>query len=1742
MFKFASLYNMFKSYFLPIFISAGLILSPACGPSGDSDSGELADRIKKLEADIKQAEEKIRSRSEKEKMAIKGLKEAEIKLSNAEKNAKAAQDALQKANTQAATQQQAAQAAQATAQTQYAQSQAALQAATTNLNAAQAKAQQDAASIATLQAQALLDQASLQQANANLNAAQAQTVQDAAAIAAAQAQYAQSQMALQQANVNLQDAQTQARQAAAAIAAAQSQALRDLQDLQQARQNLNDAQDQAQQNALEHQRAIDRAQQDLQDTKNAASKQQQQDTQTITSLKQQELQLGLELQQKNLELNKIQDDAAQQALGDRAKIEELVKRVKDAEQELMQRKEEAKDAQIRAQENLDLEKQKTLLELQKLKTQADDDAQRAMQQIKDLSAKVSSAQQELSQAKENLKEAQKQAQQNALDLAAQRALTDTQMKAARQAQVDADLIRAAQARADKELKELQAAQKDLDAAKTQAQQKADQHQQTIVKLEQDLQNNREAAFKKQQEDLQTIAGLKKQALELQSDLLQKSKELKNTQDQAAKQSLSDKAHIAELTTKIQNAQEDAKKLGQQSTQSLTNYQQELEKLKIMAAENAQQAKNEIAKLTKEAQSAKKDLIDKQQELQDAQNQVQAKLQIAQRDLQTQRAQAQAEAEQHKQAITKVEQELQKNREDAVAKGQQDAQTNAEHQIEKIKLERELETLKNEAAKNVQAADQKIAELTKKAQSSETDLLLAKKELQDVQQTAKLDANAAAAALDQASKDLQELQKAQKELQDINNQIRQKNLQYEQTINNTNQELLKLKGEAAKKAQQDVQEIADFKKQDLQLQQELQQKQKELKKLQAQALQESLVATARIDYLTKEVQDARSQLSKTQDELKNAQAQNQQNLKDLAEEQQKAQKAEQRLKDMQKTITDLQEAAQSASADLDAIRAELTQAKKEAQGAQADLDKAQKDAAGAQVLITQAEDAAKEAQAKFEKAVNELKLSQGEVTNLKDILTKLKESNLKLESDLQQAYIKNIDQESRQERAIQDSQQQYLEIETLKLKLAELQKEKDQLFNEKIRYIENKELLDKANMLLNGRSYMEFFGQESANVGQIKALEKLREIFFMQYRANKDAGFCDAAYAQLKIPPKASLLSYPKFGLFAGLGDKWITWNTTPEITVLKELVNVCMNKGDYSHKYFETLKRIKSTPSEEKEDIESISRFINMNFKKYKGRIWGEQFVALKNKSWIVNSPLYKDSARLELDENHSQNFIDAWAKPVAKAENFVDITTLSPPGKAFMDALKSSLKDIQHKPITIRILLGGNSKTYQTFDVRQITKDLTSDLANDAKLKVIVGAYSILVGAKSWLSWNHSKIVAVDGKYMFTGGHNLYDAYVDIKNPTHDLSVTLTGKIAHIGHSFSNEIWDYVASKGSNGEMCTFTTRETSDGKGREKVYSLEKEAPPRFDTTGSDIVIPQQNINEEKVIALGRLGDIDTEAIVSDGAIARMIEEARVSLFISQQATLQLFHKTSFNEKVVNGIVKAILKKPGVDVYILSSSTKEEWVGAGLQGYTGRHDPAQTWAYIYDAAVNLGHKADEVAQALFKHLQVLPTANNKHEVPNHAKVVIADGSVAYDGSHNLYDDSHGEFGVILGELASQELVTDYFSPLWLASTQQGEPLQADLKDYKVGEYVYVQRSKLEENHSHNWTVAEVVNVSQNPERVWVNLDFLRKFDPISSRPRKKLITKEIIHVPGKIHSGQTIQIPESILRDAPLEQSDLN
>jgi hypothetical protein len=107
-------------------------------------------------------------------------------------------------------------------------------------------------------------------------------------------------------------------------------------------------------------------------------------------------------------------------------------------------------------------------------------------------------------------------------------------------------------------------------------------------------------------------------------------------------------------------------------------------------------------------------------------------------------------------------------------------------------------------------------------------------------------------------------------------------------------------------------------------------------------------------------------------------------------------------------------------------------------------------------------------------------------------------------------------------------------------------------------------------------------------------------------------------------------------------------------------------------------------------------------------------------------------------------------AEIVARTEHWCDILSLSPPDGLFMEKMQDAIATIAEraksskKKITIRLLVG--NIVGMPVNCTAVLKKLTAKIPPDANIRMWVGAW------RKGVSWNHAKLIAVDGLYLHTG------------------------------------------------------------------------------------------------------------------------------------------------------------------------------------------------------------------------------------------------------------------------------------------------------------------------------------------------------------------------------------------------------
>lgn len=404
----------------------------------------------------------------------------------------------------------------------------------------------------------------------------------------------------------------------------------------------------------------------------------------------------------------------------------------------------------------------------------------------------------------------------------------------------------------------------------------------------------------------------------------------------------------------------------------------------------------------------------------------------------------------------------------------------------------------------------------------------------------------------------------------------------------------------------------------------------------------------------------------------------------------------------------------------------------------------------------------------------------------------------------------------------------------------------------------------------------------------------------------------------------------------------------------------------------------------------------------------------------------------------------------ITSAQTAVDVTSLQPPDGRFEAALRNAITFLgaTGRAVNVRLLVGA-FPVQGVVDARAVLARLTRDLPAGARVTVSFGNYR---SSNVPPSWNHSKIVAIDGATALVGGHNLWTKHYLDGEPVHDLSVKAGGSIARHAHRYADLQWRWTCANR------TWITRLTGS------VHAYTWSRGTTTDRCPGDIVLPaaQSGGGDVAVIGVGRLAWVDKEddANPADLALVAMLEAAESSIRISQQdlGPVQVpvlgLPLSGWDEEVLDALGAAIVR--GVDVHIVVSSPEASVGGLGpsqapyANGWTLDEVAAEI---VEHAAAQPGAPQGAALDALAcRHLGVAPlrfSADDRWSgggAPgNHAKLVLVDDVAFHIGSQNLYPAGLTEYGFIVDDAAAATaLDASYWQPLWASSSRLSRPCGA--------------------------------------------------------------------------------------------------
>lgn len=427
--------------------------------------------------------------------------------------------------------------------------------------------------------------------------------------------------------------------------------------------------------------------------------------------------------------------------------------------------------------------------------------------------------------------------------------------------------------------------------------------------------------------------------------------------------------------------------------------------------------------------------------------------------------------------------------------------------------------------------------------------------------------------------------------------------------------------------------------------------------------------------------------------------------------------------------------------------------------------------------------------------------------------------------------------------------------------------------------------------------------------------------------------------------------------------------------------------------------------------------------------------------------------------DRHDDWFPEALKQIMIRTTTWCDLMSLGPPDGLFLTKIQEALLQIcktassnpAEKPIIIRMMFGNIVGMPVNCD--KIIKKLTEKLPEDANIQLWVGAW------RKGASWNHAKLIAVDGRCLHTGGHNLWHPHYLENNPVHDLSIEMEGRVAHDGHLFANGQWSFIQRKQSGcAGQCA---EKIPDGvpliwQNRVIVSEWPTNKAPEFPPQYNPASVPRYENPEGTVpiISLGRYGTLTMKNRPADDAFIAMIDASQKVIRMSLQdlgpvcipKTKVALPGLKWPKTTLNAIARAIWKR-GVDVEIVVSNPGSIPGGLGLteacygNGWSCVDVASEIIKRIkkqYPGANDekLREKVENNLRVCFIRHAKQGTYKDGKTIGNHSKFFIVDDLAAYIGSQNLYMCDLAEWGVVVDDAKeTKKMINDFWNPLWNAS-----------------------------------------------------------------------------------------------------------
>ncbi|WP_328740720.1 phospholipase [Streptomyces erythrochromogenes] len=442
---------------------------------------------------------------------------------------------------------------------------------------------------------------------------------------------------------------------------------------------------------------------------------------------------------------------------------------------------------------------------------------------------------------------------------------------------------------------------------------------------------------------------------------------------------------------------------------------------------------------------------------------------------------------------------------------------------------------------------------------------------------------------------------------------------------------------------------------------------------------------------------------------------------------------------------------------------------------------------------------------------------------------------------------------------------------------------------------------------------------------------------------------------------------------------------------------------------------------------------------------------------WLLQTPgCWGDAACT--DRPGSRRLLDKMRQDIAAARETVDISTLAPfPNGGYQEAIVAGLKESAQKGnrLKVRIMVGAAPIYHSTVIPSSYRDELLAKLGPAAAANITLNVASMTT-SKTSFSWNHSKLVVVDGGSVITGGINSWkDDYLETTHPVADVDLALSGPAAGSAGRYLDSLWDWTCRNKSSWSSVWFAASPGADC-----MPSLPRPADPAgggnvpaLAVGGLGVGIRQNDPTSPFRPVLPTAGDTKCGIGVPDktnadrdydtvnpeeSALRALVSSANSHIEISQQDV----HATCpplprYDVRLYDALAAKLVS--GVKVRIVvSDPANRGTIGSG--GYSQIKSLNEVSDALRGRVAALTGDGGRARTAMCENLQLAtfrasdrPTWADGKPYAQHHKLVSVDGSAFYIGSKNLYPSWLQDFGYIVeSPAAAGQLGSDLLDPQW--------------------------------------------------------------------------------------------------------------